>query len=612
MPELRIVPKVPEANPAEVARRKAYDLELTLEPTPPAPAAAAAPQPHPPAPRAPAGPKAQVDYSWPNNPLPLGFRTPGQMLAYFQPQLTPHDWQKEELHRLGGYLNLYEDEPRVEPDQNQPLLYNLVAANGSGKDTYIISPTSIWFISNFIRSRVIITTSSHGQMKGQTFKYITAYAEMINAKMGDEIFDIKEYYIYNRYTGSEIIGFVTDDAGKVEGYHPFPDHPNAKMMVIVNEAKSVPDEIYTAADRFSGYSHWLQVSSPGGKAGMFYKRVCEAEENASRNNGELLLGQQFSRRITAFDCPNISKSHIEKVEREHGRDSYLYKTSILAEFGESSLEVVITEALLDYSNPNPPTAGLFVSAGLDLALGGDETEFWIVQGGKPLYHAEVSISSPNRLHEWCKMQFLRGRHEFGLNFENINFDAGGLGAPIGRRLIEDGYPIVGINNQAPAFDSNVYENIGAEMYFRIRSLLLNRRLQLPSNFSCYKKWRNQITTRRYTDNGRGKLILEDKKKAKGRLGFSPDCADAYVLALARYPLEDMLKEAPQETHKPTITEFFAELKASPERLAEFEMRHLQRTFENPLGVVGREDSIQFNVGITHIMLDETYDQSGQD
>jgi hypothetical protein len=124
--------------------------------------------------------------------------------------------------------------------------------------------------------------------------------------------------------------------------------------------------------------------------------------------------------------------------------------------------------------------------------------------------------------------------------ENCSGDAGGIGAPILRRVCEDNYPLRMINNQAPPYDTDSYANIGAEMYFRIKRLVELGIILAPRDFACYGKWLKQLTTRKYFSNDKQKLQLEDKKKAKGRLGFSPDCADSYVLAYSGYDIESFL------------------------------------------------------------------------
>lgn len=518
-------------------------------PSVPGPRAPTAPAPAPP------GPKTK--FSWPANPKAFNFSTPLALLATYAPSRKPHPWQQEELYRIGGDINL-EDLPRNEwqdPTQVDPYIYNLVAANGSGKDTYIIAPIAIWAAMRYIRCKIVITSESHTQLKEQTFRSaINSLAEAINAAHGEEIFEMRELNLRCTYTGSEIIGFVSDEPGKVEGRHPFPESPDNKMFIIINEAKSIKDTLYEAFARFTGYSHWIQVSSPGNRSGQFYKSV----ELSSFDR--CTLGKNFTRRVTAFDCPNISRAHIEQTRLKHTENSYTYKTGILAEFWESSEDVVIPSDLFVYETPKASSYHLPVRAGVDLGLGGDPSEFWIVQGNACLYHSVTHTASPNALHHWIIEQLDFGKSRHGLLPENASGDAGGIGAPILRRVCEAGYPLAMINNQSPAFDTNSYANIGAEMYFRIKSLVVLGLLVPPKGFNCYGKWLKQLTTRKYFTNDRQKLQLEDKKKAKARLGYSPDCADAYVLAYSGYDIESFVsgKQGEEISREAQVARFVQE------------------------------------------------------
>lgn len=522
---------------------------------PPAPFAVSSP-PAPPA-------NPALTYCWPGNPKAFNFATPLVLLKTYYPHLTPHAWQQDELYRIGGDLNL-EGLPREEwkePTQAAPYIYNLVAANGSGKDTYIITPCAVWFLMRFIRGRVIITSESHKQLKEQTFKPIVALCEAINAQHGEEVFEIRELSIKCMYTGSEITGFCTDEPGKVEGYHPFPENPNSKMMIIIGEAKSIKDPLFEAFSRFTGFSHWLQVSSPGARAGQFYKSVELSDSILCK------LGVGFVRHVTAFECPNITAVHIEQVRLKHGEHSAPYKTGILAQFFESADEVVIPGDRLVYVFPPRNTYNLPVAGGLDVGLGVDLSEFWVVHGNHALYHAETTTSSPNILNAWIISQLNIARNRFGACYENISGDMGGIGAPILKRVMEAGYGIRGVNNQAAAYEDSVYANIGAEMYFRLERMFALGRLVQPKDFPCYERWKRQITTRKYFTNEKQKLQLEAKAKAKGRLGFSPDCADAYVLAYSIYDLAAILADAPVDAESPE------------DRVARFVQSYEEKAFE---------------------------------
>ena len=173
----------------------------------------------------------------------LDFKSPAEVVAFFDPNVNEgtvnlHEWQ----------VNLSEQLATAPASSLHPHKFILCAANGSGKDCFIVAPFAIWLAITKRRSLCIITSSSGVQLSAQTENYIRTLANRVNTfyqkVYGCDIFKVNQRYIKCRLTGSEIRLFATDEEGKAEGYHPL--EPNAAMAIIINEAKSVAKEIYQA------------------------------------------------------------------------------------------------------------------------------------------------------------------------------------------------------------------------------------------------------------------------------------------------------------------------------------------------------------------------------
>lgn len=453
------------------------------------------------------------------NPEALDFPDPLSMLVFYNPDKKPYLWQKRELLRMAGYTRIHKGDikTRVRPTDADPMYYTLVAANGSGKDAYFIAPFAVWFCGAKIRSKCIITSSSDEQLKHQTFAYIKAYCERINAKHGIEIFEIVDKHIRCHRTGSEIRLFVTNTAGRAEGNHPYDDWPGAEMAFICNEAKSVEPALWTGFQRFTGYNYWLEVSSPGERAGHFYDSV----KRSAREDHK--LSSYFCTRVTAFDCPHISKAHLDMMRTIHGENSLFWLTSVLAEFYEDSDQVVIPFTMANYIPPLENSYGLDIHAGLDLSLGGDETVLSIWRGNIFIAQETTRIKNATVLRDWIISKL----SDYNINPSNVNVDGGGLGKPIIHALWEQGCDVRSVKNDERAFDANNYRNRGAEIWFRFKRLVETQTLRLPID----PIFRAQLTSRRYSITG-GKVLLESKPDARSRGAQSPDRADAAVLAFA--------------------------------------------------------------------------------
>ena len=105
------------------------------------------------------------------------------------------------------------------------------AANGSGKSTRLGAPLAIWNAATFPGSLTIVTAGVYRQVKEQFFPAIRSFAPLFPEwKFLDTEVETP--------AGSRIYGFSTDDAGKFEGWH------NDNLLVICDEAKSIPDSIF--------------------------------------------------------------------------------------------------------------------------------------------------------------------------------------------------------------------------------------------------------------------------------------------------------------------------------------------------------------------------------
>ena len=94
---------------------------------------------------------------------------------------------------------------------------------------------------------------------------------------------------------------------------------------------------------------------------------------------------------------------------------------------------------------------------------------------------------------------------------------------------EDGFEVVGINNQSRAEDREHFFNISAEMHWYMRKLFETNGIQIPEHSLLI----SQLSGRKYevTSKGAGQIKIESKDDMKKRGLKSPDFADSLVLAL---------------------------------------------------------------------------------
>lgn len=78
-------------------------------------------------------------------------------------------------------------------------------------------------------------------------------------------------------------------------------------------------------------------------------------------------------------------------------------------------------------------------------------------------------------------------------------------------------------------DKEHYANWITEQWCNLKQRLLDGDIEIPNDDELSA----QLSTRKYSIDRRGRIILEDKKTYKKRIRRSPDRADALILAFAK-------------------------------------------------------------------------------
>lgn len=449
----------------------------------------------------------------------LDFPNPAIFLAFYHPdvnngKVSLHDWQ----------VTTHEEAASANPTSQNPYKLCLLTCNGSGKDFIMIAGWAAWFCACKIKSRVVITSSSGTQLTSQTENYIKNICQRVNDFHGTEIFRIRQRFIKCRLTGSEIRMFATDEAGRAEGYHPI--EPGAEFTIIINEAKTVSEEIHGALKRCTGYNYWFEISSAGEPSGSFYKAFTT---------------WKHVKRISAYDCPHISSSEIEEAKKELGEHSALFRSIYLALFTTVGGQVVFTQELFEklsritFFQTHRRSIGKRV--GIDLAAGGDENCVIITEGNKCILEeawretdTEVSI---DRIEQILNKNLIPKDHP------HIYMDDGGVGRSMIDKLWRRGWKINRVLNQSSATDKKRFGNKAAENWYRVARIVEEQCFDVNS---LSEKCKQQLYTRHYKSlNSSGRIFLESKAEAKAEGRPSPDRADAFILSQSGLTLDDYLK-----------------------------------------------------------------------
>src|ERR1043165_2256091 len=150
-------------------------------------------------------------------------------------ELTPRDDKGE---KTNGYpWQRQAVAPFEKAGWGKPVVrVSLLAPNGSGKTSWVEAGLALWWLSVHPKGRVTYTTKDLKQLKEQ---FITVLEKQIY-KLG---YTSKQspYYSVDTPTGGRLIAYVTNDAGRAEGFHGSADSP---LFSIIGEAKNVEETIF--------------------------------------------------------------------------------------------------------------------------------------------------------------------------------------------------------------------------------------------------------------------------------------------------------------------------------------------------------------------------------
>jgi hypothetical protein len=390
-----------------------------------------------------------------------------------------------------------------------------VTPNGAGKTSIIIKTAALWCLHEYPGSTVVVTSATFRAVRAQVFGAL----EQDKGKFAGWTWNETEI---TDARGGRIIGFSTDSGAKFEGFHAYPDRP---LMIIIDEAKTVADDIFVAVDRCQP-TFLLYISSPGGNFGRFH----DAFKNARFAAFE--VGSQ--------DCPHITPEYIAAMKEQYGEDSDIYRSMVEGLFAKGTESGKVIQ-FVDYercaTNPPPWREGMR-QAFCDFADSGD---LCIIAGrnGNRLRFEDVWKPDGDKAHVTDRFETtLRRLQDQGYDLYG---DEDGTGHGYITALNLRGIRIRGVRNNAPASKPAVYFNLNAEQWWTFSRQLAKCQWILPTcehaevlKRQLCERHQNYVERDGKKVFGRedGRLQLQPKRKEKGS---SPNHADAIVGAAFDYP-----------------------------------------------------------------------------
>lgn len=376
----------------------------------------------------------------------------------------------------------------------------ICAPNGSGKSERVVAASVLWWLATNPRGKVVVTTADGKQLDGQIIPAIWAHRTKFPA------WRFVEREITTP-TGGFAKFWTTDEPGRAEGWHG-KEGSEEPLLIIVDEAKSVPEKIFEALDRCT-FQAILYISSPGLMQGRFFDAF---NKHADR---------YFKLQVGLRDCPHISKEKIADIIAQYGGENHPFVRSCLhGEFMDNSAENYLF-SLYDVQKlwAQPPNwqNGRRI-AYCDFAGGGDENVIALREGNKiDLHKCWRESNEMVAVHT-----FIREFKKLGLAPEETYGDVCGAGKVMISRFEELGWGMHRVNGGLAPSRRDYYKNMATEMWAETSLAVRRQDIILPEDQTLL----GQLTTRRIKYDAKGRFWMETKEELKERGIKSPDRADA--------------------------------------------------------------------------------------
>lgn len=430
------------------------------------------------------------------------------------------------------------------------------ACHAPGK-TFTAAVAVLWFLAAHKDAIVITTAPTWRQVKDVLWREIRRLRERSIVDLGGDLkldpptleFGAKWY----------AMGLSPKDEDSFAGWHaPY-------VLVICDEASGVPVKILEALRGLmaSGHVRLLYLGNPLRPEGGFYDAFNKAKA----------LWKCFT--IGAFQTPNlhhlaadffgaefkedklrilrtaetvnphlITASWVADCLEEFGEDSDFWISRVLGEFPDGAPNQLIPlwqaneaairwQALVDRDpkDPNKPLPWWLrlhqwkheVRGGFDVARQGDN-ESVFAAGSQDVY---APLLTRDKLDTDGVVDFGRlGYRQYNCDRANVD-NVGFGGGPSDLLEKTSGMNFVGLNVGEPAVRSDLFINLRAETFFKLRKKFEEGAIAVPPD----DKLLGQLSSIRYDATGR-RIKIESKEDMKNRGVKSPDRADAVMLAEA--------------------------------------------------------------------------------
>jgi hypothetical protein len=407
--------------------------------------------------------------------------------------------------------------------------------HGVGK-SFAAAIAAIWFLASFEDSIVITLAPTANLVQNILWRKIRELFSKSLKPLPGRVLDTPRWEIGANWFGIGISPkrerIDVNEFTAAQGFHA------DRLLVILDEAGGLPASLFESAESLvtSANSRLLAIGNPIGESGPFYDatisssykhiRISCLEHPNVQSKQDLIPGavsyqwvlDRFERWAT--ECDPTDPEAVQ-FDGRYWRPSGILRARVLgvppreSDMGLVSLAWLNKARLLDL----PMTAPWVL--GVDPAHGGEaRSTFAIRAGGRLVGLTRRDFDRTEQIGEHVLLLCL----EYP-TIETIVVDSIGVGAGVVDWLRERGANVRAVNVTSSARKPEHFQNLRAELFWRLREALKAEKLALPPDDMLDQ----ELASMRYEFDSKGRIAMEAKKNLASRIGRSPDSADALAL-----------------------------------------------------------------------------------
>lgn len=431
----------------------------------------------------------------------------------------PDDWQADILRTLG-------DELRRAEKEGGSIQLAVASGHGIGKSALISWIIHFW-MSTRPDPQVVVTANTAVQLETKTWRELAVWHKRaVN----------KHWFVHEAQKFYNVADPKTWFASPIPWNEAKPEAfagTHAKdVLYLFDEASAIPDAIWEVSEgaMTTPGATWVAFGNPTQATGRF--RECFRR----------FKHRWITRQIDSRTAKMADKKKIGEWIEDYGEDSDFVRIRVRGEFPRTADRQFIGDHLVQQGQRREPVGDGPVIMGVDVArFGKNDTVVCRRQGDKvfPLvsWNGLDTMQTAMRVAEAIK----------NYQPDAVMVDGVGVGGGVVDRLRMLGFDVLDVNSGARASDEEIFTNLRAEMWSKLRDDLV-RGLCLPFD----EKLARELTSIEYDFDRRNRLMLERKEDMVRRGVESPDRADALALTYAAPVTPKVWHDAPLAAEYGTI------------------------------------------------------------